>query len=242
MKKKVLILIFIFLGGFFLTRNDVYSQGNFSCFGGVLDQPCDTYSSNCEEGYVPAFECSDYNAPNCPTLTDCILLGTTPTTAPQPTPTSGPPPCGNIEEPCCGTIPPLTCNWPYVPSNESTPDSCVCEEALTPPPPLPTLPPISLPPSQPGVGYIDTAIGRIDVSSPEAFVNKILTFSLGIGGGIAIILIIIGGGQVLTSAGNPEKVKAGKELITSAVSGLLLIVFAVFLLKLIGKDILKIFP
>jgi len=88
--------------------------------------------------------------------------------------------------------------------------------------------------------YIDTAIGRIDVSSPEAFVNKILTFALGIGGGIAILLIIIGGVQVLTSAGNPDKVKAGQELITSAVSGLLLIIFAVFLLKLIGKDILKI--
>lgn len=92
----------------------------------------------------------------------------------------------------------------------------------------------------PVVGCIPTAIGCIDVSSPEDFVNQILTLALGVGGGIAIILIIIGGVQILTSAGNPEKVKAGKELITSAVSGLLLIVFAVFLLRLIGKDILKI--
>ncbi|OGV89602.1 hypothetical protein A2Z41_02640 [Microgenomates group bacterium RBG_19FT_COMBO_39_10] len=87
---------------------------------------------------------------------------------------------------------------------------------------------------------INTAIGPIDVESPQAFVTRILTFAIGIGGGIATLLIIFGGLQVLTSGGNPEKVQSGKELITSAISGLLLIVFAVFILRIIGVEILGI--
>lgn len=71
-------------------------------------------------------------------------------------------------------------------------------------------------------------------------VNKIVNYSTGIGGVIAFILIVIGGFQIILSSGNPERVKAGKEMITSAIAGLLLIIFAVFILKLIGADILKI--
>lgn len=82
-----------------------------------------------------------------------------------------------------------------------------------------------------------TAIGCIP-TNPTAFIAKILTFGIGIGGGIAFILILFGGFQILTSAGNPEHLNAGRELIGSAISGLLLIIFSVFLLKLIGVDIL----
>ena len=71
-------------------------------------------------------------------------------------------------------------------------------------------------------------------------VNKIVNYSTGIGGIIAFLLIVFGGFQIILSAGNPERVKAGKEMITSAIAGLLLIIFAVFILKLIGYDILKI--
>lgn len=88
---------------------------------------------------------------------------------------------------------------------------------------------------------IPTAIGDIDVSSPEAFVEAILDLAIGIGGGIAFLLIIFGAFQVLASGGKPEKIQAGKELITSAIAGLLLIIFSVFLLELIGVKILDIF-
>jgi len=88
---------------------------------------------------------------------------------------------------------------------------------------------------------VETAIGPIDVSSPEAFVEAILELALGIGGGIAFLLIIFGAFQVLASGGKPEKIQAGKELITSAIAGLLLIIFSVFLLELIGVKILDIF-
>ena len=71
-------------------------------------------------------------------------------------------------------------------------------------------------------------------------VNKILKTAIAIGGVIAFILIIIGGLQIILSAGNPDRVKAGKELITSAITGLILIIFAVLILRIIGYDILQI--
>ena len=71
-------------------------------------------------------------------------------------------------------------------------------------------------------------------------INKVINISIAIGGIIAFILIIAGGLQIILSAGNPDRVKAGKELITSAIAGLMLIIFSVFILRLIGYDILKI--
>ncbi|KKR84165.1 MAG: hypothetical protein UU32_C0049G0003 [Candidatus Woesebacteria bacterium GW2011_GWB1_41_10] len=45
--------------------------------------------------------------------------------------------------------------------------------------------------------------------------------------------------MIMTSGGNPERLKAGQELLTSAISGLILLIFSVFVLKFIGVDILK---
>lgn len=81
---------------------------------------------------------------------------------------------------------------------------------------------------------------KLDVSELAPQINKIVNYSMGIGGIIAFLLIVFGGFQIILSAGNPERVKAGKEMITSAIAGLLLIIFAVFILRLIGYDILKI--
>jgi hypothetical protein len=44
----------------------------------------------------------------------------------------------------------------------------------------------------------------------------------------------------MSSAGNPERLTGGKEIITSAIAGLLLIIFSTIILKIIGVDILKI--
>ncbi len=85
-----------------------------------------------------------------------------------------------------------------------------------------------------------TAIGCIPVTPSDLF-KKVFDLGIGIAGGLAFLLILFGGFQILLSAGNPERLNAGKELITSAVAGLLLIIFSVFLLRLIGVDILGIF-
>jgi len=92
---------------------------------------------------------------------------------------------------------------------------------------------------EPGEG-IQTALGCIPTKDPTQFVGWLLKFAIGIGGGIAFLLIIFGAIKILTSAGNPENVKAGQEMITSALMGLLFIIFSLFLLQLIGVKILNI--
>ena len=88
---------------------------------------------------------------------------------------------------------------------------------------------------------IDTAIGCITVlDTSEEFLNDILAWAVGIGGGIAFALILYGGFLIMTSQGDPKRLSAGQETMTSAIMGVILLVFSVFILKLIGVDILGI--
>lgn len=87
---------------------------------------------------------------------------------------------------------------------------------------------------------VKTALGCLP-TNPESFVNKALPWAIGIGAGIAFLLGLFGSGMIVLSAGNPEKMQAGKEMITSAIGGIIIIVFAVFLLDFIGVKILKLF-
>lgn len=88
---------------------------------------------------------------------------------------------------------------------------------------------------------ISTAIGCIPVlgsGGMNDFLAFILRWATGIGSGIAFVLMLYSGFMIMTSQGNPERMQAGRELLTSAISGLLLIIFSIFILKFIGIDIL----
>lgn len=87
---------------------------------------------------------------------------------------------------------------------------------------------------------ISTAIGCIPYGDPNSFIAWFLKWAIGIAGGIAFLMIIFSGFQIMTSSNNPQQLQTGRELLTGAVSGLILIVFSVVLLKLIGVDILGI--
>ncbi|MEK7112651.1 MAG: hypothetical protein AAB875_04970, partial [Patescibacteria group bacterium] len=88
---------------------------------------------------------------------------------------------------------------------------------------------------------IDTAIGCIPIGDPSLFVGFILRWAIGIGGGIAFLLIIYAAFMIMTSRGNPERLKAGQELLTSAIAGLIMLIFSIFILRVIGVNILGIF-
>ncbi|OGY08128.1 MAG: hypothetical protein A2782_03900 [Candidatus Blackburnbacteria bacterium RIFCSPHIGHO2_01_FULL_43_15b] len=85
---------------------------------------------------------------------------------------------------------------------------------------------------------LQTALGCIPIRDTNQFVGWFLKWALGIAGGVAFLLIIFAGFQIMSSTGNPDKIQGGKELLNAAISGLILIIFSVFLLKLIGVDIL----
>ena len=86
---------------------------------------------------------------------------------------------------------------------------------------------------------IKTAIGCIPYD-PGNLVKWLLGFGLSLAGGIAFLLMTWGACLYITSQGNPDQLQKAKETIVSAIAGLLFIIFAVFLLRLIGVDILKI--
>jgi hypothetical protein len=93
----------------------------------------------------------------------------------------------------------------------------------------------------PGDTGIQTAIGCIPVlGGQQAFLEFILTWAIGVGGGIAFLLIVYAGFLIMTSQGNPERLKAGQELLTAAISGVVLLVLSVFILNIIGVKILEI--
>jgi 3-phosphoglycerate kinase len=89
-----------------------------------------------------------------------------------------------------------------------------------------------------GVG-IKTAIGCLRVDSLGGFLGQILGWAVSVGGGIALMLVVFSGFQIVTSGGDPKKVQAAKELMTSAVSGLLLVIFSLIIMNFFGYSILK---
>jgi hypothetical protein len=91
-----------------------------------------------------------------------------------------------------------------------------------------------------GPEEVDSAIGCIPVGGTQGFTGFLLRWGSGIAGGIALILIVAAGIIIITSGGDPKRMQAGKELLTAAVSGLLLLIFGVFILEFIGVDILGI--
>lgn len=86
---------------------------------------------------------------------------------------------------------------------------------------------------------IKTAIGCIP-TSPSGLVQSLLKVITSAAGGIALLLMIAGAFQMITSQGNPDSLKKGQEQFTSAIIGLLFIIFSVLLLQIIGVNILSI--
>ncbi len=86
---------------------------------------------------------------------------------------------------------------------------------------------------------IATAIGCIPTDPQELF-KKLFPWLIGLAGGVAFLLMLAGAFQIMTSSGNPEKLKAGQERLTSAIIGLLLVIFSVFLIRIIGLPIMEI--
>jgi len=125
------------------------------------------------------------------------------------------------------------------------------------PSPTPTLAPIQTPAITPAVPYnlpdelyctppggqvnsgINTAIGCIptDIGS-GGLISSILRLAVGLGGGIALVLMLYGTFIITTSAGIPDKLKAGREIITSAIVGLIFIILSIVIMEFIGVQIL----
>lgn len=88
-----------------------------------------------------------------------------------------------------------------------------------------------------GGNGIMTAIGCIR-TNPADFVTDLIRFVIGISGGFSFLLMLMGAFQMITSNGNPDSLQNGRSRLTSAIIGLLFVIFATLLMQIIGVDIL----
>jgi hypothetical protein len=87
--------------------------------------------------------------------------------------------------------------------------------------------------------WVNTALGCVPVQVDQ-FIAWLLPYVFGIAGGISFLLMVYGFILMTMSSGDPKAVQGAQETITSAIMGLLVSVFALFILRLIAVGILKI--
>jgi hypothetical protein len=240
MKKLLLIIPALFLFASFLFPKISYAENPCLC---AMNESRAYYvlEDNCDSNHH--FQClGSYSNPTAACL--CVLN-------PSSDENQNNPSCGGVSETCC---PGNTCDTSELtctatPAYPGQPYSCLGQAQINllpgQPPSVNTNPKNAIYCSSSGsqtdvqTNRIYTAIGCIPLDSTNSFLGAILKWAIGIGGGIAFILIIVASFMTMTSAGNPERLKAGQELLVAAISGLILLIFSVFILKVIGIDILQ---
>ena len=86
---------------------------------------------------------------------------------------------------------------------------------------------------------IDTALGCIPVEIGP-FVAWLSTWIFGVAGGVAFLMMVYGFFLMATASGDPKAIQGAQETITSAITGLFVSIFGVFILRLIALNILQI--
>ncbi len=87
---------------------------------------------------------------------------------------------------------------------------------------------------------VDTGLGISIASEKTAFAATLMGIILSIAGIVALFIIITTGYRLMTSQGDPEKIKGARESITAAIVGLVFIIFSLAVLSFIGVDVLHI--
>lgn len=128
------------------------------------------------------------------------------------------------------------------PQYEGLPSQLICEKSfvVSPEGGVRPTPPGYEPTMCDGGKGVQTALGCLPTNISDFIGKFLLRWAVGLAGVAALFLIIFAGFQIMTAAGNPEKLQAGRELLTSAIIGLLFIIFSVVLLQVIGIKILEI--
>lgn len=70
-------------------------------------------------------------------------------------------------------------------------------------------------------------------TEPDDFTGKLYGIGLGLGGVVAAILVAVGAYSILTSGGDVQKVKDGREQISNAIMGFALILLAVTVIRIV---------
>ncbi len=125
----------------------------------------------------------------------------------------------------------FSCNGTLVPSSQD--NSCVCGGKA--------------PPKEDNLSLwceenktLNTAIGCIPIVDYNPFLRFILVWAIGVAGGIGLVLMVIASFMLAVSRGDRRSraFNNGRDMFISAISGVIFAVLSVYLLKVIGVDIL----
>jgi len=72
-----------------------------------------------------------------------------------------------------------------------------------------------------------------NVSSPQILIGRVINGILSVVGSLALLMFIYGGLLWMTSAGNDQKIKQGREILIWATAGLALVFFSYVLVRFV---------
>ena len=79
-----------------------------------------------------------------------------------------------------------------------------------------------------------TGLQKFTGKAPADIVNSLVQYLFVIAGLILLFLLIFGGFELMTSAGDPEKIKKAQAKITSAIVGFLIIFLSYWIAQALG--------
>lgn len=88
--------------------------------------------------------------------------------------------------------------------------------------------------------HVWTAFGCLPADIGKFISQTVSGLFMGVSGGLAFLIFIYGIYLVMTSAGDTEKILEGKKYISSAIKGLLIIIFGLLILRIMTVNILRI--
>ena len=84
-----------------------------------------------------------------------------------------------------------------------------------------------------------TGLGCIPFGETVQTVRALMTIGLGISGTVVILTILYGSFMLSISGGDLKRVQEARDAITSAVMGLMFVIFSVTLLRFLGVNLLQ---
>lgn len=72
-----------------------------------------------------------------------------------------------------------------------------------------------------------------DVESPYAFISSILPNIYIISGILLLVYLVFGGFMIITSAGNPDDASKGKQVVTNAIMGFVIIFASYWIIQIV---------
>lgn len=85
-----------------------------------------------------------------------------------------------------------------------------------------------------------TSVGCMKGNLASFIQDSVLVWGIGLAGGLSLLCIMYSAFMIQTSRGNAEAIKKAQQLMTSCITGLMLTIFSVFILRIMGVTILKI--